>query len=1025
MPANWLARDLPLSTRSVRGLLLCLFLASGFAGLVYQSIWSHYLALLLGHAAYAQALVLATFMGGMGLGAAAVAARGHRWSNLIRGYAIVELLLGCAGVGFHFLFVVLYDATLEQWLPALGGGSGATGLKWMLGVLLVLPQCILLGASFPLLSAGLMRRVPGAAGHILGSLYFTNSMGGALGALALAATFVLLPAVGTPGALQFAGLVNLLVGVAAWLLGRDATRADGATSAAPDSAAAGHRAGRQALLVMLLAASFLSSAASFVYEIAWIRMLSLAVGTTLHAFELMLAAFIGGMALGGLWIRKRIDHGAAPLVRLAWVQLVMGLCALLSLAVYAGAAFEWVRLLVDILPASDAGYAMYNAGVALAAIAVMLPAAFFAGATLPLFTTVLLRSGRGEGMIGTVYACNTFGAILGVMAGIHLLIPLLGLRDAMIVAAGVDIAIGCILLVFAGEAGSRRRAWPAAVGLGLLALATSAGTIDFDPYRLASGVFRDGAASLDRDGEMLYYEDGKTASVSLFQWPGGIRTLAYNGKVDASMQMDPAERPSFDEATNVLAAALPLGLHEAPAHAAVIGIGSGLTAHAMLADDRVERLQTIEIERRMVEASRGFGERVARVHEDPRSQIIIDDARSVLVRGGDAHDVIISIPSNPWVAGVGTLFADEFYDFIDQRLADDGLFVQWLQLYEINDALVGSMLSALTPHFAHTRAWMVNSADMLIVAGNGERLPALDTEHLFSGELGAELRRAGIDDPARIRVREIATDGMLPALAHALGQRPNSYYRPRLTLEAPRTRYRGVDAEGLRGLSTERSLALELLGAGAPLPAATAADSPARAVVERNTRSARALAELLRLGVQADADPADVTLGLEAELLRAWSSDCSALADRGRRDAWHRFHGSIAARVLPLVDAGGLQPLWTEREWLACDDIPADVSRALDFAAAAAARDLASLPARAADYLDAVAAGGAADNPLNEVAYLAGQAALMARGRQRDAEAFRLEYIGMVRPGRTDEIVQGILDRLRDLSIEPPAQSAP
>lgn len=1016
-----LNRDFSIPVPVLRVGLLFLFLASGFAGLIYQSIWSHYLALLLGHAAYAQALVLATFMGGMGLGAALVARTGYRWRNLIRRYAIVELLLGAAGVGFHFLFLPVYNLTLETLLPAVGGGIASDSLKWAIGIGIVLPQSILLGASFPLLSAGLMRRLPAEQGRVLGSLYFTNSMGAALGALC--ATFVLLPLAGLPGALQVAGLINLLVGIAAWVLASDPEGAGARPLAAAEEACARRGLqGRRHIVLLLLAATFASSAASFVYEVTWIRMLSLAVGTTLHAFELMLAAFIGGLALGSLWIRRRIDHFARPLVAVAWVQLAMGLCALASLAVYAVGAFEWVSALIEILPPTDTGYQLYNLGTAIVAIAIMLPAAFFAGATLPLFTAVLLRAGAGEGIIGRVYAWNTFGAILGVIAAIHVLIPGLGVRNAMISAAGVDIALGCALLAYALGLRAPRAHLVTAVVLALAAVTTALATITFDPYRLASGVFRNGEPRLDAAGEMRYYRDGKTASVSLFDWPDGTRALAYNGKVDASMRFGTERGPSTDVTTNVLASALPLGLHDAPQRAAVIGMGSGLTSHTLLADDRVQVVETIEIEQRIIEAARGFGERVERVHNDPRSRIVVDDARSVLVRGGEPYDVIVSIPSNPWVAGVGMLFADEFYRFIDQRLADDGLFVQWLQLYEIDEALVGSMLTALTPHFEHTRAWMANQSDMLIVARNGDPLGEVDDERLFVGEIGAELARAGIEHPEQLALREIARDGMLPALARALDEPANSYYWPRLTLEAPRTRYRGIEAGMLRDLANRRSLALELLGAGRPLPTAIAPVHEDTFRVERLTRVARQLVALLTEEPEDRPRPDGLSLGLEAELLRLWSGDCSVFNDPQRRDIWNHFHGRIFAALLPLVDSPGLEVVAEDRTWLQCEELPDQVDHALAFTTTAAARDIDALPGRAEAYLQASQMPPMPDNPLIETAYLSAQAALMQRGRYDAAEDLRVAYIGSVTLSEQGELVQGILDKLRDarFAADPP-----
>jgi len=174
-------------------------------------------------------------------------------------------------------------------------------------------------------------------------------------------------------------------------------------------------------------------------------MLSMAVGSTMHAFELMLASFIAGIAFGGLWVRKRADATSDPLLLVGWMQIFMGVAALASLAVYAN-AFAWVGWLMQSLAKTDGGYTLFNLGTASIAIAIMLPAAFFAGTTLPLFTVTLLRAGHGERSIGRVYAWNTVGAIVGVFAAIHVLIPSLGLKLSLCIAALVDLGIGLVLL---------------------------------------------------------------------------------------------------------------------------------------------------------------------------------------------------------------------------------------------------------------------------------------------------------------------------------------------------------------------------------------------------------------------------------------------------------------------------------------------------------------------------------------------------------------------------------------------------
>jgi len=164
-------------------IFFALFAISGFTGLIYESIWSHYLKLFLGHAAYAQALVLTIFMGGMAFGAYLTARLTKNWTNLLVVYAIVEVLIGCFGLVFHPFFQTVLSISYENIIPALGTPGLIHAYKWAVGALIILPQSILLGMTFPLMSNGIIRRFPNTPGRTLGMLYFTNSIGAAIGVL--------------------------------------------------------------------------------------------------------------------------------------------------------------------------------------------------------------------------------------------------------------------------------------------------------------------------------------------------------------------------------------------------------------------------------------------------------------------------------------------------------------------------------------------------------------------------------------------------------------------------------------------------------------------------------------------------------------------------------------------------------------------------------------------------------------------------------------------------------------------------
>lgn len=957
-------------------LLLAVFVLSGFAGLIYQSIWSHYLGLFLGHAAYAQALVLTLFMGGMAIGAAWVAKVGERWQNLVRAYAVVELLIGFLGLVFHGVFVGVLGLSYDVLIPAVESPAAVTVIKWLLAAALILPQTILLGMTFPLMSGGLIRRFPGQDGNLLGGLYFTNSIGAACGALVSA--FLLVPTIGLPGASVTAGAFNIIVAVLAWWLARTPEPEKAMPMARP-IAQPGTSEGR-GLLRLVLWGTALSGAASFIYELIWIRMLAMAVGSTYQAFELMLAAFIAGIAFGGLWVRRRADRAIEPLRFVGWMQILMGLTALSSLVFYAN-AFEWVGWLMRALAHTVDGYTLFNLGTAVIAILIMMPAAFFAGTTLPLFTVTLLRAGYGERSIGRVYAWNTMGAILGVFLSIHLLIPALGLKLAFCVGALIDMVIGLLLLRTRQGSGYSILRFAAAAVVVVLGLGLTITQVPFDPMRLASGVFRTGRTHLDPAEKVLFYRDGKTASVSVIRSPNGSTRIATNGKVDASATTADGVGPQYDEPTMMVIAAAPLALHANPERIGVIGFGSGMSTHTLLGDSRVGRVDTIEIESAMVQGARAFGKRVHRAYDDPRSHIVIDDAKAYFASQKGGYDIIISEPSNPWISGVGSLFSEEFYQFVPRQLKPGGLFVQWIQLYEINDRLIASILNAMTPHFGDYSAWLANQTDLVIVATTEDHLPEADYSRVLTGAIGSDMGIIGIHRPEQIAFRKVADGRILRALGRMYDVPANSDFHPLLSIDAPRTRYTGDLADAVIMLSTLDWPALELLGVHSNLEGDLDAKEAIYYPGEWHVLHARQIVNFM-LGGNEWGDLALDERAQYAQLLDL-VAHCPA-TDESSAELLERL-SAFARAVIPHLSAQAAMPTWHQDQWTECRAHNPDLARALDLMDAFSQRDQVAMESAGRAWLDA-SMDTAASEPFNESALLA---IMLARAAYQDWAAVR------------------------------------
>ncbi len=784
-----------------RPILYLLFTVSGFTGLIYESLWTHYLKLFLGHAAYAQALVLAIFMGGLAIGSWVCSRYSGGWKNLLLGYAVTEGAVGLFAIAFHGMFTHAVGFSYATVLPGLGAPLAANVFKWALSALLILPQTVLLGMTFPLMVSAFLRAFPQTPGRSIALLYFTNSIGAAVGVLV--SGFVLVAWLGLPGTMRLAGSVNLLLAVVVWRLARPA-----APVAPPALTVV---AGPARWYRRLLFVSAATGAASFVYEIAWIRMLSLVMGSSTHAFEVMLSAFIFGLAFGGLWVQRRIDALPDPRRTLAIVQVAMGLLALGTLPFYEQ-SFGVMRWLIASLPKTDGGYVLFNLSSNAIALAVMLPATFCAGMTLPLITTSMLKDGSGERSVGAVYAVNTVGAIAGVFFAIHVGMPLLGLKGLLIAGASLDLSIGVLLAWSLWAAAPQRRRATALTALAVGGVLAAGLLVRIDPYLMASGVYRTGSLIDPGTHSLLFHRDGKTATISVDEHGRRQRSVRTNGKIDSTVNLGPPDATEADEPTMILAGALPLAYHPGAHLAANIGLGTGLTSHVLLCSPQLERVETIEIEQEMIEGARLLSERVGSVFTDPRSRLRVDDAKTFFSVHDARYDVIVSEPSNPWVSGVAGLFSGEFYDLVTRYLTDDGIFVQWVQLYEIDEDLVASVLKALAPRFSDYDVYAGNYADLLIVARKTGTLGRPSFEPLRAPRLAAELARVGIRSSQELALRRLGGKQLFQPLLDRSPFPANSDYYPVLDERAAKTRFLRLDAMDLLGLTSEPLPIADLIG---------------------------------------------------------------------------------------------------------------------------------------------------------------------------------------------------------------------
>jgi hypothetical protein len=303
--------------------------------------------------------------------------------------------------------------------------------------------------------------------------------------------------------------------------------------------------------------------------------------------------------------------------------------------------------------------------------------------------------------------------------------------------------------------------------------------------------------------------------------------------------------------------------------AAVIGFGSGMSSHLLLASPALRNLVTVEIEPQMIAGARIFYPANRRAYEDPRSHIMIDDAKSYFASTARRYDLIMSEPSNPWVSGVSGLFTEEFYGRVRQYLSDDGVFGQWLHLYELDDELVLSVLGALHRNFRSYEIYLVASNDLLIVASNQKRLPEPDWSVIDLPAIRRDLCHFRPLDVEALEALHLAGRRELGPLLGSIPL-PNSDYFPTLDLGAERRRFRRDVATGFPALSLEWFGLLSAMRDHRVAPSARTV-----AAVPENPRArARAIGALLRsrAAVEPVADTAVPPGGAQAVFQwRQWS----------------------------------------------------------------------------------------------------------------------------------------------------------
>jgi spermidine synthase len=695
-------------------LLLCAcFVLSGIAALIYQTAWTRQFAIVFGTSELAVATVLAAYMGGLALGAWLAERFLPRVTRPVLTYALLEL-----GIALGAMFAVpflLWLANLA--LVALFGGQASppdsdhagTTLFYLVSAFaaLALPTT-LMGATLPMLARYAVAE-EAQIGRRIGLLYAMNTAGAVFGALLTA--FFLLPELGLTHTIWFGAALNVLVFLLAAALSQ---RVAGKSRPRHYTSSAGtqpsHQPGREPTFDRVPAPGWvlplmlLAGAVAFFQEVLWTRMLAHVVGSSIHAFGVMVASFLTGIALGG-------GIGAALGKTRERATYALG-AALIAAAAAAGIAYlqldrsmpQTGGLLQNV---RDLGFMRVPMNALLSGL-LLLPMTIAIGMTYPLAVRVLARdAGDAAPASARVYAWNTVGAILGSLAAGFVLIPALkyegAIRTAVYASAALGIAAFWLLLPF-----QRSRAIVGAVVSALVIL----GCAIFAP-QAPMQLLRTSPLNVDNAGRILFYDIGRSASVVVLSQDGGL-ALRTNGLPEALMDT-PGSVPRFSGEYWLS----PLAVIARPQarDMLIVGYGGGVVIEGV--PPSVQRIDVIELEPKVLDANRASaGLRRRDPLTDTRVNIVLNDARGALRLTDHRYDAIVSQPSHPWTAGASHLYTREFMQLAHDHLTPAGVFVQWMNVIFMDEDLLRSLTATMLSVFTEVRVYRPDPNTIIFLASD-------------------------------------------------------------------------------------------------------------------------------------------------------------------------------------------------------------------------------------------------------------------------------------------------------------------
>jgi spermidine synthase len=761
-------------------LIAACFTLSGAAGLIYEVLWMRMLGLVFG-ATTAISVVLTAFMGGLALGSTIGGKVAARFGNALRAYGVIEIAIGLCAICLPLIFRIADALDASVWRTIHPGGLLFSLFRFVMVSAVLLVPTMLMGATLPIIVSA-VHQFGDSRAVTISRLYGLNLLGAIVGTIV--AGFFFLPAFGIRATMWLAAATNIGVGIAALLFGRQSASQPNSINTQSFNVDTTHAEGFVTAAnrrVFWFLCAFCSGLVTIGMQIIWSRLLAMIIGSSTYAFALVLALFLSGLALGAWVVSLTVTADSRRLRRFVFlVQLFTVIALFMSLRITSAVPEMLVSTGFRLGVNSWSGLLALQA---LAALILILVPATLMGMIMPIVLTWAGHSpAAGSSVaktVGQAYALNTLGAIAGALVTTLVLVPMASSKFAAFCMAAISLGVAAAACQRGGSEWDGTLVRSLSVGTAAVLIIAmlfvwprlnlsdlSVGAYDSYTRVLAKsrgGVPDDQKSNGPDDHRLLMYAEGRTATVSVRRdW--GITSVAINGRTNAS--------DADDMPTQVMLGQL--GVLTAPRldHGLIVGFATGVTAGSVL-QSPLKSLEGVEIEPAAIASSSFFEHVNNRPLQDARLRMIVDDARTYLRVNPAQYDLIVSEPSHPWVPGVANLFTREFFTLGRERLRDDGIFVQWLQIYQLSTENLRSVLATFHGVFPHLAVFRIEGSakgkDLILI---GSRQPIrldLVNDRMKNERVAADLKRVGLANSIDVMAWFVCDESKLgPAVAGAV-----------------------------------------------------------------------------------------------------------------------------------------------------------------------------------------------------------------------------------------------------------------